>query len=202
MWIIIFILVVALIGGFLGASHNIKKSSSDRNKAIDNAIESGFDINRHTVISPISNTVFSVDTDKSLIGIFGKYSRRVIPFAEIVSIEIIEDGETIYQKGILSTASRMVAGGILLGGIGAVAGGLTTSSKAKELVSQLSVKIKTNNIDKPTYTLTLFDSRDMTPDHKPAIPKKGAINSYMYQQAINDANQIKDLVDVIISQQA
>ena len=67
--------------------------------------------------------MLSVDANHKL-WMYGT-SNIVFNFNDVVSYELIQDGESITKGGV----GRAVAGGILFGGVGAVVGGLTGKKK-------------------------------------------------------------------------
>ncbi|GMQ56751.1 hypothetical protein AN1V17_11450 [Vallitalea sediminicola] len=63
------------------------------------------------------------------------------PFSDLVNFELNEDGETISKGGL----GKAVAGGLLLGGVGAVVGGVTGKKKHKSLVNSMYIRISLKN---------------------------------------------------------
>jgi len=61
-------------------------------------------------------------------------------FNDLIECEVLEDNSTIMKGGI----GRAVAGGILLGGVGAIVG--ATTRKSADMVNSLTVRIVTANV--------------------------------------------------------
>lgn len=64
----------------------------------------------------------------------------IFRFSDIVDYEFIEDGKTITKSGV----GGAIAGGLLFGGVGMLAGGLA-GRKSKEAINRMSVIIRTKN---------------------------------------------------------
>ena len=68
----------------------------------------------------------------------------------MIECSIEEDGVTIESGGV----GRAVVGGVLAGGVGAVVGAATRSSKPTTL--SLSVRLVTRNLDRPLYKILII----------------------------------------------
>lgn len=62
----------------------------------------------------------------------GTIQRRLIRYKEIVGFDISEDGHSIFNKSISNVVGRALVGSVLLGGFGAVVGGVTSESVEKK----------------------------------------------------------------------
>ena len=49
---------------------------------------------------------------------------KKIPYADILGVDISENGNSVFQKSTSSAVGRALVGGVLLGGVGAVIGGI------------------------------------------------------------------------------
>lgn len=65
----------------------------------------------------------------------------VLSYEDIISYELIEDGDSVVKGGL----GRAVSGGILFGTAGAVVGGITGKKKQKTEVKDLRLRIITRN---------------------------------------------------------
>ena len=72
-------------------------------------------------------------------------SLKIIPINDIRKIRIEKDGEVVYQKSNLDIIKRAAVGGVLLGGVGALIGGLTASSKEIEKIKRVTLCISADN---------------------------------------------------------
>lgn len=107
----------------------------------------------------------------------------VFNFDEIIDYELIEDGETITKGGL----GRAVAGGVLLGGVGAIVGGVTGKKKSKTVVNQMYVRISLNNKYVKQVTIKLIETE---------VKKNG----FTYNLCKDSANKIISLLDYMSSQ--
>lgn len=123
-----------------------------------------------------------------------KTVNQVINFHDIIGVELIEDGNIVSKKSITRTIGGAIVGGVLGGGVGTIVGGLSGNSTQKSKISSLSVKILLRSIDKPSLLIKCFDSLTMTIEHKASIETE----NYIYKICKKNAEDIKDLVSVII----
>jgi len=105
-------------------------------------------------------------------------------YKDIISVEIIEDGQVVSKKSISRTIGGAIIGGVFAGGVGTVVGGLSGGSKQKTKVSMVLVKILLRNQFTTSLTINCF--------------KDGIINFDDLKDARNQANLIKDIVSIII----
>lgn len=79
---------------------------------------------------------------------------KIHTFDEIISFELLEEGETITKGGL----GGAVAGGLLLGGTGAVVGSVIGKKQAKPMCSSMSIKIVLNSLDFPNEFIRVIES--------------------------------------------
>lgn len=82
-------------------------------------------------------------------------------FDDIRDVEIIVDESEAINKSTLNTLGRAAVGGLLLGGIGALAGAVSGKSKIDNKIKKLDLKIKIKDLDTSIHTLTFFDSSNV-----------------------------------------
>lgn len=100
-------------------------------------------------------------------------------FGEILDCSILEDGNTTTASGI----GRAIVGGVLAGGVGAIVGASTRSTKKTSL--SLNVRILTTNLNRPIYTAKLLD-------------RETAHTDRLYQNTMDFAQEIFAVVSAII----
>ena len=76
----------------------------------------------------------------------------IYSFDDIISFELLEDGNSITSGG----TSRAIAGGVLFGGVGAVVAGVTSKRKTKNTCNKLQIKITVNDIENPAVYIDLI----------------------------------------------
>jgi len=104
---------------------------------------------------------------------------KIIPFSDLRKIRIEKDGEVVYQKSNADIIKRAVVGGVLLGGVGAIIGGLTSSSKEVEKIKRVTLCISADN---GNSTWIHFVS-DITPN---SMKKSGVENAQKWGRIIEN----------------
>ncbi|MCI8308934.1 MAG: SHOCT domain-containing protein [Clostridia bacterium] len=79
---------------------------------------------------------------------------RIYEYSDIVSFELIEDGNTITKGG----TARAVLGGALFGDAGAIAGGVTARRKSSSTCSKLQIKITLNSLSNPVVYINFIET--------------------------------------------
>ncbi|MBR8749972.1 hypothetical protein IX317_001652 [Fusobacterium sp. DD29] len=97
----------------------------------------------------------------------------IYDYNEISEFELIEDGETVSKGGL----GRAIVGGALLGGVGAIVGGVTGGKKTKTIIKNLAIKIVVSRKSNPVITIPLLI----------AETKK---DSFVYRAAKQEADEI------------
>ncbi len=128
-------------------------------------------------------------SDKNLCGVAIDLKRREILLADaeefrrftvpsIVSCEILEDDVQLAYANRGSQLAGVAVGGVLLGGVGAVIGGLSGSKRSVSNVRKLILRFVTDDFEKPNHDIVLMDSYE----------KKGLKrDSATYRQALEVA---------------
>ena len=106
----------------------------------------------------------------------------ILKYAQLLDYSVTEDGETIHKSG----AGRAVAGGLLFGGIGLVAGGLS-GRKTKEVISKMTITVMIDS--------EWIDSIDI-----PIITTEVKKGGWMYNLAKDTFNKTTALLDRILSE--
>lgn len=113
-------------------------------------------------------------------------NRKDVCFSDIISVEIIENGTTTFSKSTTRTIGGALVGNALMGGAGAVVGGLSGNTKKTDKVDSISVKILVRDVDNPTIMINLHKGSDID------------TNKDDYKNLKEFANEIKDVISVII----
>ena len=126
---------------------------------------------------------FRVDLEHKQIAICSIFPYQkidIINFSDIIECQIIEDSNTVMKGGV----GRAVVGGALAGGVGAIVGANTRTSK--NVINILQIRIITKKISNSLYTIDLI---------KTEIEK----NSMEYRNAMNFANNVYAILTSIIT---
>lgn len=113
-----------------------------------------------------------------------KVNPKIYRFDDIVGFELLEDGDSVTKGGL----GRALVGGALLGGVGAIVGGVTGKKKTKSVVNSLKVKITVNDTSNPTVYVNLLNSKTKT-------------NSFVYKVSYSSAQEILSMLSVITENQ-
>jgi hypothetical protein len=90
-----------------------------------------------------------------------EYKHYVYSFNEIIQSEIISDGVTINKTSRSSQIGGALVGGALAGGIGAVIGGLGTSSESKSTVTNLELQVVVDNAKNSVHRVIFMSPHDL-----------------------------------------
>lgn len=114
-------------------------------------------------------------------GFFGSIvNAKVHDFKEIIEYELLEDGESVTKGGL----GRAVVGGVLLGGVGAIVGGVTGRKKTNSIINSLKIKITLDDSSNPVAYINLINS-----------PVKS--KSIVYKTAYSEAQEILSILKII-----
>lgn len=100
-------------------------------------------------------------------------------YKDLIEYEVLEDGDSIVKGRVGS----VIVGGLLLGGIGAIAGA-SRKKKVKSICNSMSVRILTNNFNHSQYVIPLISGQTKT-------------NSIIYQGAQEKAQEISSVLAII-----
>lgn len=114
----------------------------------------------------------------------------IISYRDVLSSEIIEDGETVTKTSRGSQIGGALIGGLALGGVGAIIGGLSGSTKSAEKISKLALLITINDIANPVHYVMFIHEESLS--HK----KSGTV----YKNAMGQAQEWHGKIQVLIRQ--
>lgn len=196
-WVIAIIVFVIIIIGAIAQSNANAKKENERKDAIAKTISSTPDFTVSRKVEGLKGLYsFLVDDSRKKIMIVRGASKTIIPFNNIISVEMTENSNVITQKSLGGTVGGAVVGGVLAGGAGAIIGGLSSTAKQNSLISSVKVKMLLRNCSEPSITLECFNAMTMTVEGKPIKPD--SMESYIYRQGLQHAQRITDILSVII----
>lgn len=88
-------------------------------------------------------------TMKSFVGI----KIKTYEYRDILSSEVILDGESETKTKRTSQVGGALLGGLLLGGVGVVVGGLSGKSRTSEIIKELKLRITVNDTSNPIFEI-------------------------------------------------
>lgn len=106
---------------------------------------------------------------------------KIIPFEDIINVEIYENGSSMSKTSTASVVGRSAIGA-LFNPAGAIIGGVTAKKKHVDVVNKMEVIITTRNTSKSNITVNI------------PIPKKTKKDSKDYDKAIKKAQELKSAI--------
>ena len=139
---------------------------------------------------PTKCIAVAIDDDSQIIAISGVnttesesfFDFKAYNFMDIVSVDVVEDGNSAISGNVGST----IIGGILFGGIGAVAGA-AKGKKIKKICETLGIEIRFDSLDEPVRRLVY-------------VAKATKTDSFVYKKAIEDIKEVYDILNYVIIQ--
>ncbi|WP_455233236.1 hypothetical protein [Geopseudomonas aromaticivorans] len=109
----------------------------------------------------------------------------VLPYSHILSSEIFEDGDSVTTAARGSQIGGAIVGGVLMGGAGAIIGGLSGKKHTSQNVRRIELRLTVNDADSPIHDVTFLGLE---------TPK----NSVMYEQSMLEARHWHGLAEFLI----
>lgn len=157
-WLFILVIVITLIIVYFGSSNKAKERKEKQDSFIKEQECNGVVLSNKT---NIENGIIAIDKNREKIVYIddkgNSLNKKEFSFSDIISCELIKDGATIYKKSTTRTIGGAIIGGALSGGVGAIIGGLSGSSKEKEKINSIDIKINLRDIDNPSFKFKFFE---------------------------------------------
>lgn len=174
------------------------KKIEERGQTLDSTLSKEQNFTASKVIKGIKNSyLFAIDSNSKKIVFIQQEGVIRLKFNQIISVELLEDSTTIYEKSTSRAIGGALVGGALAGGAGVIVGGLTGDSTEERKVSTVSVKILLRNAEQSTVSIYCFNAETMTADCKKTI-KVSSTYGDLYKQGLNNAKDILDLIKIAI----
>ena len=113
-----------------------------------------------------------------------KKFKTVHSYSDVIGVELIEDGTTVSSGGL----GRAAAGGILFGCVGAIVGGSTGKKKAKNICTELRIKITMSNPDYPVEYIDFISGAEFKKD------------GFLYKTAVSQARECLSLLQIMLDE--
>lgn len=190
----IFIIIVVIITiAVITISIKAKKHFAKKRQEVQDLINDTPDFTAtYTYIDDTGYSGISIDEAESKILLLSRsepeleLKHRTIENRDIFSSELFEDGDTVHKTSRSSQAAGAVVGGILLGGVGAVIGGLSGKTIAKGKVKRIELRLIVNDSDNPIHDIC-FLNREVSRDE------------VLYKGSSDMARQWQARLDVLIN---
>ena len=153
--LIIDLIITLFIGGSLIALANLAKNQKEAE--LFTSTMKDF-LPTQKIIGSDAKTGIALDESREKICLFyrhnGSLASRIASYNEIISSEIVEDGTTITKSG--ASVGRALVGGVLLGGVGAVVGGLSGKKESSEKINKIELQIIMNDTTRPIHRVNFL----------------------------------------------
>lgn len=139
-------------------------------------------------IEAITSTLRGVSFDisrKKVAFIITEENFSIKEFKDIISCEIIIDGETVNQTSRTNLLTGAALGGATFGGAGAIVGAIVggNKTKSKVITRNVSVRFLLNDLDMPSYEIPYIELT-YTGSSPPETAKTEAQNLYDFVRVI------------------
>ena len=139
----------------------------------------------------IGNYLFIMDDFFKVLVLIGRGTHEIFNYADIIEVSYEEDGNQLYTKSAGRTVGGAIVGGVLMGGAGAVVGGLSGASKQNKEVKSIDVKILLRSTSRSSCVLHFNDANRI-------LKTKEDSDKSLYETYTKNANAAKDILSVII----
>lgn len=187
------VVVVAIIAAIVISINRDTKHTNMRRTAIDKIKQESDFKSTVEFVDPTAEYWVGVNDTTEEIKILlldeaaEKINEHLIKFANIISVEFVEDGERVYSKSAMRTIGGAAIGGVLAGGAGAIVGGLSGDSKEKTVVSKVEVKLLLRDYDKTTIIIGMHSGTE--------IKKSSSGYKLIYDNAMMLIDKFKVIID-------
>lgn len=139
----------------------------------------------------IGNYLFVMDDFSKVLVLIGPNHHEILNYVDILEVSFEENGDQLYTKSAGRTVGGAIVGGVLMGGAGAVVGGLSGDRKQNKVIKNIDVKILIRSTNRSSCVLHFKDiDRD--------LKTKEVTDRDLYETYVKRANQAKDILSVII----
>ena len=139
----------------------------------------------------IGNYLFLMDDFFKVIVLVGPGHHEIINYSDIIEVSYEENGSQLYTKSTGRTIGGAIVGNFLMGGAGAVVGGLSGASKQNKEIENMDIKILLRSTIRTSCVLHFKDVDRVLKTKEDADRK-------LYEKYVKNANQAKDVLSVII----
>ena len=139
----------------------------------------------------IGNYLFLMDDFFKVLVLVGPGYHEIFNYSDIIEVSYEENGSQLYTKSAGRTVGGAVVGGVLMGGAGAVVGGLSGASKQNKEIKNMDIKILLRSTSRTSCVLHFKDVDRVLKTKEDADRK-------LYEKYVKNANQAKDVLSVII----
>lgn len=137
----------------------------------------------------VGNYMFIMDEFFKILVLLGSDTHEIFNYADIIEVSYEENGTQLYTKS--ANVGGAIVGGVLMGGAGAVVGGLSGDSRQNKEIKNMDIKILLRSTSRTTFVLHFMDiDRELS--------TKKDFDKGLYETYLKNANRAKDILSVII----
>lgn len=168
--ILFFVVVVGL--GVAKAQTDLKTAATTRER-----ISSSYAVDE-IYVSSVDGSIIALAFDRQKLLLGNKRAEREYDFAQIAAVEVVENGATVTQTNRGSQLLGAAAGGLVFGGVGAVIGGLSGSTRSRSRLVELLLKITVDDRIEPIHIIRFLrapSKKGIDPNGLIATPARAAV---------------------------
>lgn len=139
----------------------------------------------------IGSYLFIMDDFFKVLVIIERGTQEIFNYADVIEVSYEENGNQLYTKSAGRTVGGAIVGGVLMGGAGAIVGGLSGASKQNKEVKSIDIKILLRSTSRSSCVLHFNDANRL-------LKTKEDSDRELYETYTKNANEAKDLLSVII----
>ena len=139
----------------------------------------------------IGNYLFLMDDFFKVLVLVGPDCHESFNYSDIIEVSYEENGSQLYTKSTGRTIGGAIVGNFLMGGAGAVVGGLSGASKQNKEIRNMDIKILLRSTSRTSCVLHFKDVDRV-------LKTKEEADRKLYETYLKNANQAKDVLSVII----
>ena len=139
----------------------------------------------------IGNYLFLMDDFFKVLVLVGPDFHESFNYSDIIEVSFEENGNQLYTKSTGRTVGGAIVGSFLMGGAGAVVGGLSGASKQNKEIKNMDIKILLRSTSRTSCVLHFKDVDRV-------LKTKKEDDRKLYETYLKNANQAKDVLSVII----
>lgn len=179
-WVLIIIAVVVIIA--VVDAYNTNK----RNQKMGTRLTSLPDFTpTQQVMGCNGASGLAVDEPRKKICLITPISHRILSYKDVISAELFEDGASVTKTVRSSQIGGAIVGGLVLGGVGAIIGGLSGKTETSGKIKSISLRLIINDTNAPLHDVFFMNVES----------KK---DGFVYTQAIQSARRWYGIVEVLI----
>lgn len=139
----------------------------------------------------VGNYLFIMDNFFKVLVLVGPGTHEIFNYSDIIEVSYEENGNQLYSKSAGRTVGGAIVGGVLMGGAGAVVGGLSGASKQNKEIKNMDIKILLRSTSRTSCVLHFKDVDRV-------LKTKDDADRKLYETYVKNANNAKDILSVII----